>query len=266
MYELFVMALKEYWNEQGDSIEEVTQNVKELQEVLTEHYEKTVSWDEPVPDVTNDEDEINVCAFSDVQFVALQAVAGALELGESLDDLEIGEGDEVYDSPIFERIGEYTEDNDLQKFPHLLTVGSSCECFFLPVDLPFVAQINTEDEDDDECDCEDAHCHCDDDDCDCDCEDDESCIEISSLQAVRKELDIIAKAMDIDTSVTEADLDELTFDDDDNLRDAKVAWYLMSAHVNEALKANLPLIMQYKEADEAYEDEFDDEDEDEDED
>lgn len=260
MYELFVMALKEYWNEQGDSIEEVTQNVKELQEVLSEHYKKKVSWDEPVPDVTNDEEEINVCAFSDIQFVALQAVAGALELGESLDDLEIGEGEEVYDAPIFNRVGEYTEDNELQKFPHILTVGSAVECFFLPVDLPFVAQINTEDEDADDCDCEDGHCHCDDD--DCDCEDDESCIEISSLPAIRKELDAIAAALKIDTNITEANLDELTFDDDDNLREAKVAWYLMSAHVNEAIKAKLPLIMQYKDAD--YEDEFDDDEDDED--
>ena len=122
-----------------------------------------------------------------------------------------------------------------------------------------MAQINTEDEDEDGCDCDDENCHCHDD--ECDCEDDENCIEISSLQALRAELDNLAKAIHLDTSITEADIEELTFDDDDKLRDAKVAWYLLSAHVNEALKANLPLIMQYKDVeDEDYEDEFEDED------
>ena len=253
MYELFVMALKEYWNEQGDSIEDVTQKVEELQQVLSDHYDKKVCWDEPLPNAMNDEEEINVCAFSDIQFVALQAVAAALELGESLDDLEIGEGEDVFDASVFERIADYTEEHDLEAYPHLLTVGDSFECFFLPVDLPFVAQINTEDED--ACDCEDDVCDC----CgepECDCQDDEPCIEISSLPAIRAELDKIAKALDLDTSITEATLDELTFDDDDHLRDAKVAWYLMSAHVNEAIKANLPLIMQFKGAED--EDEFED--------
>lgn len=259
MYELFVMALKEYWNEQGDSLDEVKQNIGELQQVLSDHYGKKVAWDEPDPDPANAEDEINVCAFLDSQFSALQAVAGALELGENPEDLELGEGDDIFDSPIFDRIGDYTENEDLKKYPHLLTVGTACESFFLPVDLPFVAQINTEDEDEDGCDCDDENCHCHDD--ECDCEDDENCIEISSLQALRAELDNLAKAIHLDTSITEADIEELTFDDDDKLRDAKVAWYLLSAHVNEALKANLPLIMQYKDVeDEDYEDEFEDED------
>jgi len=256
MFELFAMSLREYWNEVEDG-GNVEDSIAELQGCLSEHFGKEVSWEEPEADPSRKDEEIAVDVIDDCQLSAVHAVAAKLELDGNLDGFEL-DTEEPWNSPIFERLAEEIEDEasdgELEKFCHLLSIGNSAECIAIPVDLPFVAQININNDDDNDDDEEEEH-HCDCGEDECCCEDEDS-IDISSLQALRRELDVIADALKIDKS---KDIETVDFDDADMFRHAKIGWYIMSAKVDEAIDQKLPLIMRFVD-----DEEYDDLDEDED--
>ena len=253
MFELFTMSLREYWNEVGEGAN-VEDSIKELQDVLSDHFGKPISWDEPEIDPAKSDEEIAVDVIDDRQLSSLHAVAAKLELDGNLNDFEF-DPEEPWDAPVFDRLADELDDeaadNDIEKFCHLLSIGNSAECIAIPVDLPSVAQINIDDDDD-----EHEHHNCDCEDEDCCCEDDNS-IDIASLQALRRELDAIADAIKIDRSIDLDHAEEVAFDDDDIYRHAKIGWYIMSAKIDEALKAKLPMVMRFVD-----DDEYDDIDED----
>lgn len=249
MFELFAMSLREYWNE-VDEASNVEDSIAELQGVLSEHFGKKVTWEEPELDPSKKDEEIAVDVIDDRQISAVHAVAAKLELDGNLDGFEF-DPEEPWDCQIFERLADEIEDEasdgELEKFCHLLSIGNSAECIAIPVDLPFVAQINIDDNEEDE-DEHKHHCDCDDDECCCD-EDDNS-IDIASLPALRRELDMIADALKIDKSIDIDSVDDVAFDDDDMYRHAKIGWYIMSAKIDEALKAKLPMIIRFVDDDE----------------
>jgi len=251
MYELFVMSLKEYWKDQDENEQEVGQSIQELQDVLSDHFQKEVRWSEPDVKSEEDETEIEVDVVDDLQLSSLHAVAAKLELDGNLDGLELS-ADEPWECDVFDRLSETLEEkeSDIEKFCHILSIGNSPACFIVPVDLPFVAQINVGDKEEES-----------QNDCDCGCEeDDDGSVDIASLPAIRRELDTIASALKLDTSLSLEDCESIDFDDEDNLRHAKMGWYIFSHKVNDAIKAKLPLILNF------VDDEFDDmDDEDEDE-
>ena len=250
MYELFVMPLKEYWTE--DDVAQGAENVATLQKDLSELFGHEVSWDEPetVASSEDEEDEIDIAAFTDIQFDALQALAAALEMGKTADDLSFDE-DGIVDPEIFESFAEYADENDVKRFPQLLWLGHSMESFMIPPDFDQVVEVG---DTDDECDCGCDHDHDDD---DCCCEDDTSSIDVASIPAVRRELDDMAKVLDLKSDLSLDDIETVEFDDDDLLREAKVAWYILNARINEAIKSKLPLIMRFTDDDDD-EDAFDD--------
>lgn len=247
MYELFIMAIKEYWNNHNESQEDTNKEITDLQNVLSQAYGYDVSWPEPDPDPAKGDDEINVCAFSDAQFSSLQAMAAALELDGNLDELEDMDPSQPWDSSVFERLDDL-EDEDgnpcaPKKFPTILSLASM-EAFIVPSKFDTVTVISMEDENAEECDCHHDHdCDCDDD-CCCCCDDDESSTDIASLYALRKELDLIGKAANLKNGVTLDEIDDMEFEDD-SIREGKICWYILSSLVDQALEAKLPLIMNY---------------------
>ena len=253
MFELFTMSLREYWNETDESGEvtpqaEIDRSVEELQNVLTEHYGKVVSWQEPEVDFSKRDEDITIDVIDERQLASLHAVAAKLEVDGNLEGLEIDEED-PWESEIFVRLSDLLDeavDDDVEKFRHILSMGNNTEFVCIPVDLPFVAQISLDGE---ECGC-DGGCHCHDEEPsveDVECED--NGIEVSSLQALRRELDEIAVFMDLDRNLDINDDDAMSFSDKDPLRFAKVAWYIISHRVDESLKAGLPLIVRYTDDD-----------------
>ncbi len=246
MYELFIMAIKDYWNCHCENQDDVNKEVADLQNVLCEAYGKDVSWSEPDPDPAKADEEINVCAFSDAQFSSLQAIAGALELDGNLDALSDLDPEQPWDSEVFERLDDLEDENgescSPKKFPTILSI-SSAECFMIPSNFDTVTVISMEDDNDDECEC-DHHCDCECEDECCCCEDDENSTDIASLYAMRRELDAIGKALDTDPSVKLENVDDLDFGDDP-LREGKICWYILNQLVNDAIEANLPLICSY---------------------
>lgn len=261
MFELFMMSLREYWNEMSDGTADVSSSIAELQEVLSQHYEKEVKWDEPA-DVAMSDEDVAVDVIDDRQISALHVVAAKILVDGNLDGLEI-DPEEPWEDEVFSRLADLEDDDESSdRFCHLLAFGNCAECICLPVDLPFVAQININDDEDEdkeccggccgdhECDCEDGCCCC----------DDEEGIDISSLVALRRELDDIGKILNIDPSLDIDACEEIAFDEEDSLRFAKVGWYILSTRVNEALEANLPLIVRFVD-----DDEYDDMEEDEEE-
>ena len=251
MFELFAMSLREYWNEVDRGDADVEESIDELQSVLSEHYGKKVTWDEPEFDPSKNDEEISVDVIDDRQISAVHAVAAKLELDDNLDGLEF-DPEEPWECNVFDRLADELEDeatdNDVEKFCHLLSIGNSAECIAIPVDLPFVAQININGDEEEEG--EEHHCDCGEDDC-C-CEDDNS-IDIASLPALRKELDKIADVLKLDKSLSIDDVDGNAFDENDPYRHAKLGWYLLSSKVNEATKAGIPLIIRFTD-DEEYDD------------
>lgn len=253
MFELFMMSLREYWGEMSDGTADVSSSIAELQEVLSQHYEKEVTWDEP-EEVPVTEEEVDVDIIDDRQISALHVVAAKVVVDGNLDGLEM-DPEEPWDSDVLDRLAEKADDDEEldDRFCHLLAIGNSSECICLPVDLPFVAQININDdeaEDKEECCgcCGDHACDCDDD-CCCCCEEDEG-IDISSLVALRRELDDIGKVLNIDPDLSIDDCEKIAFDEEDDLRYAKIGWYLLSTRVDDALKAKLPLIIRFVDDDE----------------
>lgn len=238
MFELFSMSLREYWtefNEESGISENVDASIKELQDALSDYYGKKVEWNEPEVDESRKDEEISVDAISDEQLSALQAVAAKLELDGNLDDFEINE-EEPWENEAFDRLAESEEDEENERFSQLLAIGNA-ECICLPVDLPCVAEINTEEEEEEEhcdCDCEEGCC----------CEEDDGSVDIASLQALRRELDDLAKCMNLDTSLDIDDDEAMNFEDNP-LRLAMIAWYILSARIDESLKEKLPLLIRY---------------------
>ena len=193
----------------------------------------------------------------DMQLASLHAIAAKLELDGSLDDFEF-DPEQPWDAPVFERLEDEVLDEaagkDVERFNHLLSIGNSFEFICLPIDLPFVSQINISNDEEEE---EEHHCDCEDEECCC-CEEDDGSIDISSTVALRRELDDIAKVLNIDTSlnIDETDVD---FDDEDPYRNAKFGWYILSAKLNEAIEAKMPLIVRFNDEDDDFDD-FDEED------
>ena len=261
MFELFAMGLSEYWGENNAS--EAAESVAELKTVLSEHYGKEIDWAEPEPDPSKKDEEISVDVIDDRQLTALHAVAAKLELDGNLDGLEI-DADNPWDCEVFDRITDVEDeesDDSVEKFCHLLSIGNSRECFCLPVDLPSVAQINIGDEDEEECECE-CECHCEDggEECDCCCEMDDGCVDISSLQALRREFDLLADGMGLDKSLDiDDDLAMDKLDAEDPLYPGRIGWYLFSKRIDEALASKTPLIIRFVDDEEMDEDDFEDE-------
>lgn len=255
------MGLGEYWTNNGDG-SDAKESVAELKEVLSQHYGKKVDWKEEEVDASKNDEEISVDVIDDRQLSALHAVAAKLELDGNLEGLDF-DPEVPWDCEVFNRLAEVEDedtDEDIEKFNHLLSIGNSRECFCLPVDLPFVAQINVGDEETEEV-TEECHCHDGECDCECECEMDDGCVDISSLQALRREFDEMAKAMQIDTSLDiDDDVAMEGLDQDDYLYFARIGWYLFSKRIDEALAAKLPLIIRFTDDDE-YEDDFDEVDE-----
>lgn len=245
MYEVFVMSLREYWNELGEVAKDVDDSINELQEVLSSHFEKKVSWVEPELDPAKADEEIDVDILDELQLSSLHAVAAKLELDGNLEGLTL-DPEDPFENEVFDRLADMGdgEEGELEHFTHILSIGNSAECFVVPADLPFVAQINVNDDDEEE-----EDCGCDDDCEDCDCEDNNS-VDISSQAALRRELDRLAKALELDTSLKLEDCESLEFDDEDNFRYAKLGWYILSTRLDEAIKAKLPLIIRYVEDEE----------------
>ncbi|MBQ9242619.1 MAG: hypothetical protein IJ165_05260 [Proteobacteria bacterium] len=256
MFELFAMSLREYWNEMNDGSSDVDQSIDELKSVLSEHYGKEISWTEP-DELPSDDTEINVDVIDDRQLSSLHAIAAKLELDGNLDGLEL-DPEEPWESSVFDRLSEELEERDdengLEKFAHLLSIGNSNECICLPMDLPFVAQINVDDDD------EASHHHCDCGDDECCCEEDEGCIDIASSVAIRRELDDIAKALGLDPTLVIDEDTALSFDDEDPYRFARVGWYILRDQIDNAIKQDIPLIMRFCD-DEEYDDLDDDQEE-----
>lgn len=255
MFELFSMSLREYWTEMGDENTDVDHSIAELQEVLSGHYGKPVSWEEPALDPSKSDEEISVDVIDDMQLASLHAVAAKLELDGNLDDFEF-DPEQPWDAPVFERLEDEVLDEasgkDVEKYNHLLSIGNSFEFICLPIDLPFVSQINISNDDEDE-DEEEHHCDCCDED-GCCCEQDDGSIDISSTVALRRELDEIAAVLKIDTTVDIDDETKLVFDDDDPYRNAKFGWYILSAKLNEAIEAKMPLIIRFSDEDDDFDD------------
>ena len=282
MFELFAMGLNEYWSE--SNAEDAAESVAELKAVLSDHYEMTVDWNDPDVDASNKDDEISVDVIEDYQLTALQAVAAKLELDGNLDGFEL-DPEFPWESEVFKRIAELEDEENeesIAKFPHLLSIGNSRECICLPVDLPSVAEINIGDEDDDDdmcgcgcghhkCDCDETcgcpgdcgcDCDCDDEDCDscCCCEEDDGCVDISSLQALRRELDLVADGMGLDKTLDIDDDDAMgSLDAESPFYPCSIGWYLISKRVDEALAAQTPLIIRYADDDEYDDDAIDEE-------
>ncbi len=264
MFELFAMSLREYLKEAYGGDMDADNSVSELQKVLSDHYGKEISWDEV--DKSGSDEEVSVDVIDDRQLSALQAVAAKLELDGKIDGLVI-DPEEPWESEVFERLedelGDEESDRDVEKFCHILAIGNSFEFFCIPADLPFVAQICINNDEDDECDCDDKCCHChdheDDDDDECCCEEDDGSVDVSSLPALRRELDEIAKALDIDTNVNIDETDPV-IDDEDPYRYAKIGWYILSAKLNDAIKEKLPLIVRFNDDEDDYDDLDDDDD------
>lgn len=247
MFELFMMSLREYWGEMSDGTADVSSSIAELQEVLSQHYEKEVKWDEPEEVPVTDE-EVDVDIIDDRQISALHVVAAKMVVDGNLDGLEL-DPEEPWENEALDKLAEKADDEDLDdRFCHLLAIGNSSECICLPVDLPFVAQININDDEDGEeekccCKCDDHECDCDDD-CCCCCDEDEG-IDISSLVALRRELDDIGKVLGIDSSINVDECEKIAFDEEDDLRYAKVGWYILSTRVDVALENKQPLIIRF---------------------
>lgn len=236
MYEVFVMSLKDYWAEMGDFGVNLTSSVKELQDVLTEHYGKEVVWDD---DANHSDEDVQVDVIDEIQLGSLHAVAVKLELDGNLDGLEL-----VPESPwecdVFERLEDKLDDEgDIKHFPHILGIENAPEVFCIPVDVQTVATLQLNDDEEEE---EHHHCDCGDEDCCCDEDFDDGSVDIVSLQGLRRELDVIGDALKIDKKVKLEELDEMDFGDDP-LRFAKLCWYILNERVNEALKVKLPLIL-----------------------
>ncbi len=253
MYELYVMPLKEYWTEEDAA--EGAENVSQLQKELSELFNADITWDEPDSVSTDGNDEIDVAGFSDVQFDALQAVAAVLEMGKSIDDLSI-DLDGAVDPDIFQDFAEYADENDIKRFPQLLWLGRSMESFIIPPDFKQVVEIGN----DDDCCCEDEECSCGCGDEDCCCEDDQDNIDVASLPAIRRELDDLGKVLSLKSGLTLDDIENEEFDGDDRLREAKIAWYILSARVDEAINSKLPVVMRFTDEDEDELEEEDDQD------
>ena len=261
MFELFSMSLREYWTEMGDENTDVEHSISELQEVLSDHYGKAVSWEEPELDPSKSDEEISVDVIDDMQLASLHAVAAKLELDGNLKDFEF-DPEQPWDAPVFERLEDEVLDEasgkDVERFNHLLSIGNSFEFICLPIDLPFVSQINISNDEEDGEDEEEHHCECGEDDC-C-CEQDDGSIDISSTIGLRRELDDIAKILEIDTSIN-IDETDVNFDDNDPYRNAKFGWYILSAKLNEAIEAKMPLIIRFNDEDDDFDDDMDEDEE-----
>lgn len=256
MFELFVMSLREYWSESEEGSRDVQSSIDELQAVLTEHYEKKITWDEPEVDPSKKDEEISVDVIDDVQVASLHCVAAKLELDGKIDGLEF-DPESPWDCDVFDRLEDHLdkEDKEVEKFPHILSLCNSYECLCIPVDLPSIAEINVSNDEDEEEE-HHHHCDCDDDECCC-CEDDENSIDVSSIYAIRRELDVMADALKLDKSLNiDTDDVEKMLDEDDPYYTAKLGWYILSAKIDDAIAANLPLVIRFTE------DEYDDLDED----
>ena len=72
--------------------------------------------------------------------------------------------------------------------------------------------------------------------------------DISSSYAMRRELDDIAKHLGIDPDVDVVET-HLTFSEDDPLHGAKVAWYVISAKINQAIAKGATLILRFNDED-----------------
>ena len=111
----------------------------------------------------------------------------------------------------------------------------------------FMHNWEEDDEDGEEekccCKCDDHECDCDDD-CCCCCDEGEG-IDISSLVALRRELDDIGKVLGIDSSINVDECEKIAFDEEDDLRYAKVGWYILSTRVDVALENKQPLIIRF---------------------
>ena len=269
------MGLNEYWGE--SNAENAAESVAELKAVLSDHYGKAVDWPEPEVDVSKKDDEISVDVIDDRQLTALHAVAAKLELDGSLDGLEI-DAENPWDCEVFDRIADVEDEESeesISKFAHLLSIGNSRECFCLPVDLPSVAQINIGDDDEDEADDGKCRCGCGHDKCDCDescgchgncgdecdcCEYDDGCVDISSLQALRREFDMLADGMGLDKSLDiDDDVAMEALDAEDPLYPGRIGWYLFSKRIDEALAVQTPLIIRFVDDEGMDDDDFDEE-------
>lgn len=261
MFELFAMSLREYWNEVDDSDSDVSHSIAELQDVLSEHFGREIRWDEPELDPDKQDEEISVDVIDDRQLSALHAIAAKLELDGNLDGLEL-DPENPWDCDVFERLEDELDSEDSsgdpEKFPHVLSIGNSFECVCIPVDLPFVAQINVNNDEDDEDDEEECHCnHGDDEECCCCDDEDENSLDISSVPALRRELDMIGEALKLNPNVNIDEID-VDFDEEDPYRFAKICWYIMNAKLNDAIKSKQPMIIRFCDDDEY--DDLDDED------
>lgn len=246
MFELFVMSLHEYWDGNFKNLDDLEGSLSSLKSVLSQHFDADVDWNDP--EVKPADGDVEVERLTDVQLTTLQLVAAKLELDNTLDGLEF-DLDEPWESPIFERLEDEIiaedSDKDLEKFPHLLSLGNSRECLMLPVDLPHIASVDMSDDDDDDESCDHDHehscgCGCHDDEC-CGFEEDDNAIDVSSTIAIRRELDVLADKLGVDKTV-DMRKTKLTFDEDDPLHQAKIAWHTFSSVLNEAIDKNLPLI------------------------
>ena len=69
---------------------------------------------------------------------------------------------------------------------------------------------------------------------------------------------IFPRRLDFAVNIDETDVD---FDDDDPYRNAKFGWYILSAKLNEAIAAKMPLIIRFNDEDDDFDDDFDEDEE-----
>lgn len=235
MYEIFVMSLRDFWNEDGELSEtEATESVKAFQNMLSEHYGKPVRWEESV----QDSDDIVLDAIHGEDLMILQALAAKLELSGNLDGLELDYSD-PWDCSVFEELQAHIDaDKEIKHFESILTLNGSPDALVLPVDLPTTITVDL---------CEDDEAH-DEDEC-------EASIDVLSQPALRRELDKVAEALEIDLNAKPEDSDT-----DNEFEAFKMGLRALSDQLNDAIDRKLPLVLSLVDSDEEdYEEEDEDE-------
>ena len=221
MFELVVIPLIELWIEDAEDEAVVLATLLELQQVLTREVGREISWSEHfVENATFEADGIDpYCVYG------LRSAAAWLEFYEDLDTFEVGV--EPGEHEIFDRL---EERGKAERFPQLLHSEATDCAAFVPAELPDVFMMLEEGS--------------------------EVEFGVGSVEALRKELDVLRVALGLEEGLEEH-IDHVVFDpNEDKLAGPRYGWIVLSARVNEALAKRLPLVLLYRTLTAELEDDF----------
>ncbi|MDX9724436.1 MAG: hypothetical protein RBU37_27060 [Myxococcota bacterium] len=205
MFELMVMPLRALWEEDDEN--KVIEEVRQLQALLSEAFDKEVTWNEEMPDG----EELEIYGLDPHCVYSLRAAAAWLEFTDKLEGFDPGE--EPWNHEVFERLEEAGE---AKRFPQLLHSENADAVAFVPVELDNVIGVDDEEP---------------------------PSFAVGSLPALRRELDELRIALGLESGL-EDKLEDLVFDDDvDPIASARYGWVVLSRRCNDALAKDLPLVM-----------------------